>query len=193
MSGIFAGGLAIPAGAEWIEPWYEELLGGVAAGQSPYLMIKHTVYLLYHPTTPAHFDKQLWALVGVFILHVRLKGAFYRQSRAKSAVAVIMPILLPLAAWVPPSVFFVRASSDYNASARIGDDISTDMDNWQKDFVPGQGFDIARLALLFGPGAELGSRLIASTKNAKIGYAYCGAMLLVLFAAHLLGTKPALD
>lgn len=129
--------------------------------------------------------------------HVRSKGAFYRQSRAKSAVAVIMPILLPLAAWVPPSVFFVRASSDYNASARIGDDISTDMDNWQKDFVPGQGFDIARLALLFGPGAELGSRLIASTKNAKISYAYCGAMLLVLFAvrsqAHLLGTKPALD
>ncbi|GAA5994137.1 uncharacterized protein JCM10292_001894 [Rhodotorula paludigena] len=282
MSGIFAGGLAIPAGAEWIEPWYEELLGGVAAGQSPYLMIKHTVYLLYHPTTPAHFDKQLWALVGVFILafllvfaglvlrfaqarlwfftridstvvlpnsatlyglcslvysglgillivvtidiakgapvppyfhglrrawfgalwmgayfeawstvcawHVRSKGAFYRQSRAKSAVAVIRPILLPLAAWVPPSVFFVRASSDYNASARIGDDISTDMDNWQKDFVPGQGFDIARLALLFGPGAELGSRLIASSKNAKIGYAYCRAMLLVLFAIYLVGT-----
>ncbi|BGP23781.1 proteophosphoglycan ppg4 [Rhodotorula toruloides] len=59
----------IPAGAEWIEPNYEEILQSVAAGQSPYLVILDIVRNLYHPDVPPGFTGQLYFLLGLFAVH----------------------------------------------------------------------------------------------------------------------------
>ncbi|BGP39111.1 hypothetical protein JCM10450v2_003065 [Rhodotorula kratochvilovae] len=118
--------------------------------------------------------------------YVRSRGAFYKQSHLRTAFALVLPLVLPLVAWIPPAYLFTRASQKYNRSFRISEDINAQLALWEAAFKPGDGFDVTKLATLFQPGAELGGALTDASKTARIGYGYCAGVLLLTFVIYLL-------
>ena len=111
--------------------------------------------------------------------YVRDRGAYYKPSLAKRILAVVVPLVLPIIAWIPPAVLFTRSSQDYYASFKISEDITATLGEWGEDFQPGDKLDISKLAQLFVPGADLGNFLTNAARQARIGYAYVAGVLVI--------------
>ncbi|BGP31136.1 hypothetical protein JCM10296v2_002900 [Rhodotorula toruloides] len=290
-SGLGGWSSLIPAGAQWIEPNYEEILKSVAAGESPYLVIINIVRNLYHPSVPAGFTGQLYFSLGLFAIHtlilvlglairlaqgrlwfftrldrtvvlpntstlyafcaivyaalgivlivasigisrggdlprwyqgmraswfgclwvgayfeiwstlcgwyVRKKGAFYKESRVKTVLAILIPLAVLLIAWVPPLVIFYFSVNAYNHSFIVAGEIVDMLEGWQKTWTSAKGLEIDKLATLFAPGSELGHDFTRSshlghdfTRSSHLtrtGYAYIAGVLLATFAIYLVG------
>ncbi|GAA5889598.1 hypothetical protein JCM8208_001069 [Rhodotorula glutinis] len=127
---------------------------------------------------------ELWSCICSW--YVRARGAYYKPSHAKRMIAVIVPLILPIVAFVPPAILFTRSSQDYNASFKISEDISATLGGWGEDFKAGDKLDISQLAQLFVPGAQLGDFLTNAARDARISYAYVAGVLIVTFLIYLL-------
>ncbi|GAA5923545.1 hypothetical protein JCM3775_000424 [Rhodotorula graminis] len=127
---------------------------------------------------------ELWSCLCSW--YVRARGAYYKPSISKRVLAIVVPLVLPVVAWVPPAILFTRSSQDYNASFEISEDITATLGAWGQQYRSGDKLDISQLAQLFVPGAELGNFLTVAARDARIGYAYVAAVLLFTFLIYLL-------
>ncbi|GAA5902329.1 hypothetical protein JCM6882_000503 [Rhodosporidiobolus microsporus] len=119
--------------------------------------------------------------------YIRKNGAFYKQSALKSAVAIVLPFFLLLAAWIPPLVLFYLAAHDYNASYRFATSLSNSLRALEATWTPSDGLEMDELLRLFGPGANVAKHLVRYSERSRIGYGYCGGVLLCTFLLYIVG------
>lgn len=118
--------------------------------------------------------------------YIRKKGAFYKESRVKTVLAILIPLAVLVIAWVPPLVLFYLAVQAYTNSLIIAEEIVEMLKMWQQTWTPAKGLEVDKLALLFTPGSELGHQLFRSSHMTRAGYAYIAGVLLSTFAVRLL-------
>ncbi|GAA6031081.1 hypothetical protein JCM8097_003995 [Rhodosporidiobolus ruineniae] len=130
---------------------------------------------------------ECWSTICAW--YIRKKGAFYKESWGKTVIAVVLPILLPLAAWIPPTTFFYLSSHNFNTSYRICTGIVGMLTAWQADWTPEKGFEVDKLTQLIEPGAALGRHLVAYSTQSRIGYAYCTVVLVLTCGVYIVGSS----
>ncbi|BGP07103.1 hypothetical protein JCM10049v2_002933 [Rhodotorula toruloides] len=119
--------------------------------------------------------------------YIRKKGAFYKESRVKTVLAILIPLAVLVIAWVPPLVIFYFSIHAYNHSFVVAGEIVDMLEEWQKTWTPAKGLEIDKLAMLFAPGSELGHDFTKSSHLTRTGYAYVAGILLATFAIYLVG------
>ncbi|BGO90668.1 hypothetical protein NBRC10512_000233 [Rhodotorula toruloides] len=119
--------------------------------------------------------------------YIRKKGAFYKESRVKTVLAILIPLAVLVIAWVPPLVIFYFSIHAYNHSFVVAGEIVDMLEEWQKTWTPAKGLEIDKLAMLFAPGSELGYDFTKSSHLTRTGYAYVAGILLATFAIYLVG------
>lgn len=83
---------------------------------------------------------ELWATYSAF--YIRRFGSFYESSRVKTAVATLVPTLLPVAAIVPPAVLFAFAARHFNNAFTDFASVRTLLAGFQASWKVEDGIDI---------------------------------------------------
>ncbi|GAA5828695.1 hypothetical protein JCM5353_008504 [Sporobolomyces roseus] len=90
---------SIPAGGEWIEPFYSDILRSIQVAESPYLVIRDVIRHLYWPEVCGAFRVQMYILIGLLtftictmILAISLR---YSHSRICFFLRLDRTVLIP--------------------------------------------------------------------------------------------------
>ncbi|GAA6031083.1 hypothetical protein JCM8097_003996 [Rhodosporidiobolus ruineniae] len=119
--------------------------------------------------------------------YIRKNGTFYKENWRKTCLAIVVPLLLPLIAGLPPLVLFYLAASSYNASFRRALDIVGLLEGFQAKWTPAAGFEVNKLTHIIKPGSELGNSLVKYSVYSRAGYAYCAGVLLLTLVVYVVG------
>ena len=122
---------------------------------------------------------EIWTTVAGW--YVRKYGANHRESTLRSCIAIAIPVVVVLIAWIPPIILCIPHAQRFNRSFRTAQGITAQMLEWQKSWQPGDGIDLAKLMTLFAPGAVLSDELKASHRLKQICSYYCTAVLFLTF------------
>ncbi|GJN89740.1 hypothetical protein Rhopal_002729-T1 [Rhodotorula paludigena] len=131
------------------------------------------------------FAFEAWATLSAW--YIRKKGAFYRESRFKTAIAIGLPILLPLVAWVPPIVIFSNAALLFNRAFRVMQDILTTLTRVNSEWTPAKGYDLTNVIPFFGSGIKLANGMRDYSRWVRAGYIYIAVVLLITFVVYTTG------
>ncbi|ORY75055.1 hypothetical protein BCR35DRAFT_325899 [Leucosporidium creatinivorum] len=126
---------------------------------------------------------ELWATYSAY--YIRRFGT--QGNRRQAFVAAIAPWLPIIIAIVPPAAFFSLASKDFNKSFKQFLDTRETMRAHEKTWTIADGLDLAQLALLVQPAAQLSEYLIASSHWTRIGFGYSAGILLLTLASYIAG------
>lgn len=136
--------------------------------------------------TGAFFE--IWTTVAGW--YVRKYGANHRESALRSFVAVAIPAVVVLVAWVPPIILCIPHGQTFNRSFRVSQRLTAQLLEWQRSWSPGDGIDLAKLYALVEPGAELGDELRKSHRLKQICSYYCTAVLFLTFVVRPRRRRP---
>ncbi|GAA6012095.1 hypothetical protein JCM10207_005126 [Rhodosporidiobolus poonsookiae] len=126
-----------------------------------------------------------WATLCAW--YIRKKGAFYKESRFKTVVAVTLPFLLPLLAWGPPVGLIYVAAHRFNAAIRGSGVMISALNTAGESWTPGAPLNIAALISFFPVASEFGYDMIEYYKYVRIGYIYITAALAITFVVYISG------
>ncbi|GAA5823636.1 hypothetical protein JCM11251_000705 [Rhodosporidiobolus azoricus] len=128
---------------------------------------------------------EAWAVLCAW--YIRKKGAFYKESKFKTFVAVTLPFFLPLLAWVPPVVLFYKTANYFNHGYRTSLVMIDRLEGLQATWSPTQGLDFAQLLSFFPLGADFGGAFVDYYRFARAGYIYVSVTLAVTFVVYIIG------
>ncbi|KWU47461.1 hypothetical protein RHOSPDRAFT_30887 [Rhodotorula sp. JG-1b] len=130
---------------------------------------------------------EIWTTVAGW--YVRKYGANHRESTLRSCIAIAIPVVVVLIAWIPPIILCIPHAQRFNRSFRTAQGITAQMLEWQKSWQPGDGIDLAKLMTLFAPGAVLSDELKASHRLKQICSYYCTAVLFLTFLCYVVAAS----
>ncbi|GAA6031079.1 hypothetical protein JCM8097_003994 [Rhodosporidiobolus ruineniae] len=133
----------------------------------------------------------LWS--GIYCEYIRRNSPSYQDSRYMTALALLLPGLVLLVAFVPPTYFFLLAAVNFNSSYRTAASTIWLLEGWQADWTPQDGFDIAKLVELLQPGAKLATHLSDYSTYNRLGCAFCAAVLRSTFCVYIFGAWSDLN
>ncbi|BGP23797.1 proteophosphoglycan ppg4 [Rhodotorula toruloides] len=132
------------------------------------------------------FFCEAWATISAYI---RKKGAFYRESRWKTLVALTLPFLLPVCAFFPVVIVMYIAAHSFNEGYRDTMSILAQLRVFDQSWTPAKGLDIGNLLTFFTLGEKFGAEMRDYSKYVRIGYLYIALTLLVTFAVYTTGAS----
>ncbi|GAA5965487.1 hypothetical protein JCM8115_005769 [Rhodotorula mucilaginosa] len=130
---------------------------------------------------------EIWTTVAGW--YVRKYGANHRESTLRSCIAIAIPVVVVLIAWIPPIILCIPHAQRFNRSFRTAQGITAKMLEWQTSWQPGDGIDLAKLMTLFAPGAVLSDELRASHRLKQICSYYCTAVLFLTFLCYVVAAS----
>ncbi|BGP15243.1 hypothetical protein JCM10213_000714 [Rhodosporidiobolus nylandii] len=119
--------------------------------------------------------------------YIRKKGAFYKESRTKTIVAVTLPFLLPLLAVIPPVVFFYIAAHSFNHAYSTSHKMVAELDTLNQSWTPEKGIDVVSLLGFFPLGARFGAAMVRYFQFVRAGYVYVTVVLCATFIVYIIG------
>ncbi|GAA5955076.1 hypothetical protein JCM3765_003184 [Sporobolomyces pararoseus] len=134
---------------------------------------------------------EVWACYAGW--YIRRYGAHFRESKLKTVVAFSIPIFILVAAWVPPTYFFVRGSQDFNTALKWSLAVKVQLEEWQSTWTPADGINLANFMGLFDIGAKMGSGLLSYSYNFSTGCLYVATLLTITLIAYLIGAALELS
>ncbi|GAA6061399.1 hypothetical protein JCM10212_000659 [Sporobolomyces blumeae] len=128
---------------------------------------------------------EVWACYAGW--YIRRYGAHFRESTPKTIIALLIPVLIVIVAWVPPTVFYVLGSMSFNRAVRASRVVNDLLVEWQQTWTPAKGIELDKFAGLFEIGAEMGGGLLTYGDWYTRGALYVAAVLIVTLVAYLIG------
>ncbi|GAA5855698.1 hypothetical protein JCM8547_001649 [Rhodosporidiobolus lusitaniae] len=128
---------------------------------------------------------ECWATICGW--YIRKKGAFYKESRFKTIVAVALPFILPLFVWGPPVGLFERAAHNFNTAVRTSYTMVSTLHGFESSWTPGSGIDVVKLLNFFPIGSKFGTGMVEYYRYVRAGYVYVTVCLAVTFVVYIIG------
>ncbi|GAA6008930.1 hypothetical protein JCM11491_003838 [Sporobolomyces phaffii] len=118
---------------------------------------------------------ELWACFSAW--YIRRYGPHYRESRARTAVAIAIPVFVVLLAWVPSATMVFQGAVSFNTSVRWARKTKLMLEGWQAQWVPEKGLELDKIAQLFEPGGNLGEALRRYSERSSCASRYITVVL----------------
>ncbi|GAA6008933.1 hypothetical protein JCM11491_003839 [Sporobolomyces phaffii] len=152
-----------------------------------------TPYPTWYQGVRAAWIGPLW--MGIFLecwacyagWYIRRYGAHFRESDIKTVVAFSIPVVIVLAAWVPPTYLFICGSRDFNMAVRWSRVVYDLLAGWQSTWSPADGLNMQNFMMLFEPGDKMGKGLVGYSHNFSNGSLYIATLLTITFVVYLIG------
>ncbi|ORY66950.1 hypothetical protein BCR35DRAFT_181006 [Leucosporidium creatinivorum] len=128
---------------------------------------------------------EIWATFAAY--YIRRWGAFYEESRTKTAVATVLPFILPVIAIAPPAVFFTFGAQNFNSAIREFSSLRSTLVSYQQEWTPAAGLDVLNLATIIPPVAEMAAKVVDYGVWCRRGFLYSAVILLVTLFIYMLG------
>jgi len=128
---------------------------------------------------------EIWATFASY--YIRKFGAFYRESWGRSAIGWGLPVLIPLAVYLPPAILSAKAAHGFNTAIRQYEAVVMTLRGFQAVWVESDGLDIVNLLSILEPVEKMALALISYSAAARPAFIYLSIVLLATFFVYLFG------
>lgn len=120
---------------------------------------------------------EIWATYAA--AYIRRFGAFFEESRVKTALATILPFILPVVAVAPAAALFTLGAHYFNSAIREFSSLRHTLIALQAAWVPADGLDVINLTTIIPAVSTMAAQVVDYGIWCRRAYLYTATVLLV--------------